>query len=238
MIKLLENTDFLSGYTLPDDAFAAKITALLSAYGTESDFALFWYQIIGSDITALISRVDGNLTVSITDMCNKEEIAEFVSFIGYSSLQCDSEFSEGEGSYILEFVPSSFSPVEYDNPEYRDIYSLLRQCGFELGDYKSFLSDYALRISRSCAAVKTKYVDGVLASCASALFIGKSSVLLGAVATNISFRGNGYASDLVSALASSFEGKRVFLLTRNDGLLKFYEGIGFRAVGRYTEIKK
>ena len=71
-------------------------------------------------------------------------------------------------------------------------------------------------------------------ACAFALFKGRKSVLLGAVATNPSARGRGYASRAVSLLANENSEKRVFLFCRNDGLADFYGKIGFETDGRWA----
>lgn len=79
--------------------------------------------------------------------------------------------------------------------------------------------------------------EDVLA-CVFALFEGKKSVLLGAVATAPQARGRGYASALVGTLANEKSDKEVFLFCRNDSLVNFYGKIGFEPVGRWAVYEK
>ena len=104
-----------------------------------------------------------------------------------------------------------------------------------MGDYGAFLADYCSRLNKGTAKLAAFEEDGLLA-CASALFIGEKSVLLGAVATRKSARGRGLASKLVTTLADELKDKKVFLFCRNDGLLDFYKKIGFVKVGRWCVI--
>ena len=95
------------------------------------------------------------------------------------------------------------------------------------------------RIQKCCAYVADilgKLIEngGEPLACAFALFKGRKSVLLGAVATNPSARGRGYASRAVSLLANENSEKRVFLFCRNDGLADFYGKIGFQTDGRWA----
>lgn len=235
MIKLIEGeTGFLDSWQ-GDDAFAARITALLATYGTAYSFADFWYQQSGGEITALISRVDGAMTVSFNGAADKRELLTFAETVGYSSLLCSQGLCSGHGSYIVEYVAGKGSSLpEATQGDMRLVYELLNECGFDMGEYDSFLADFCARLRRGTAFLAERYADGLLASTASALFIGGKSVLLGAVATAHKYRGKGYAGELVSSLAAAFPGKRVFLLCRQDSLLEFYERLGFVQVGRWS----
>ena len=229
---------------LPCDAFGARITALAHTYGTQQSFAMFWVQRAEDKPVAAISRVDGNMTLCCTENTDYEELSAFVGAVGYSSLIADSLTLDQLGSepvgssYIVEYKGNVFSEengVLWDYGK-KDVYNLLCDCGFEMGDYGAFLADYCSRLNKGTARLAAYEENGLLA-CASALFIGRKSVLLGAVATKESARGRGLASKLVTALAEKEKDKKVFLFCRNDSLLGFYEKIGFECVGRWAEIK-
>ena len=120
---------------------------------------------------------------------------------------------------------------DYDKKE---IYALLCECGFELGDYGTFLADVCSRLNKSTASLAAAECDGRLCACAFALFEGRKSVLLGAVGTSPAVRGRGYASRLVGTLAELKKGKEVFLFCRNDSLADFYSRIGFEICGKWA----
>ncbi len=241
MIKLCENSCEL--LFLPADPYAARITALEKTYGLNQSFAMFWVQIIDGASVAAISRVDGNMTLCCGNNTDFEELGYFISAVGYSSLICDEGAMKSLGiipkksSYTVKYCGGA--KVNKDgiirDAEKRELYNLLCSCGFELGDYNSFLADVCARLNKQTASLAAVKDNNEISACAFALFEGEKSVLLGAVATKESARGRGYASKLVGMLAEEKGEKEVFLFCRNDGLADFYAKIGFKTVGRWAE---
>ena len=240
MLKLCETLNQLD--FLPDDPYGARISALAKTYGFGHGFVLFWVQYIDDEPVAAVSRIDGNMSICCTDNADYDELKEFVKTVGFASLSCRIEVLEKLGyiasksSYIVKYN-GNFSPadpcVEWDYDK-KEVYSLLLECGFEMGDYGSFLADYCSKLNKGAAKLAV-CSDEELDACASALFIGDKSVLLGAVATRETARGRGLASKLVKALADSFDDKTVYLFCRNDSLLEFYKKIGFESDGIWSE---
>lgn len=239
MISLIDDKKEL--LFLPADPYSARITALAETYGTEQSFAMFWVQKINEIPVAAISRIDGDMTLCCTEKADFEEISCFINAAGYSSITYDAEYSEKLGiipqktSYTVKYTGGAESSdgilFDYDK---REIYSLLCECGFELGDYNAFLADVCARLNKSTASLAAISEGGRLCACAFALFEGEKSVLLGAVATNPAARGRGYASKLVGALAEMKSNKEVYLFCRNDSLADFYAKIGLKTVGKWA----
>lgn len=240
MLRLCENIAELD--FLPPDPYAARISALAQTYGFSHDFVLFWVQYVNETPAAAVCRLDGCMSVCCLENADFEELSEFIKVVGFSVLSCREEtmnrlgFEASKASYIVKYkaVPEEKENGVLWDYDKKAVYELLCDCGFEMGDYGSFLADYCSKLNKGTAklvAVAHERLD----ACASALFIGQKSVLLGAVATRESARGNGYASAAVRALADSFEGKTVFLFCRNNSLLGFYEKIGFVCDGRWAE---
>ncbi len=237
MVRLIQDKNSLD--FLPADPYAARITALAATYGTEHSFAMFWVQEIEGKDVAAVSKVDGNMTVCCLDGADYEELSAFINAVGFLTLTSDAAVMKKLGFKIAK---SSFT-VEYKGgsvPETKEItrdcdkkkiYDLLCTCGFELGDYGAFLADVCARLNKGTASLSAVMNGSEPCACAFALFEGVKSVLLGAVATNPSARGKGYASRLVGALAEEKSDKKVFLFCRNDSLADFYAKIGFEKVG-------
>ncbi len=240
MLKLCEKLTELD--FLPDDPYAARISALAKTYGFGHNFVLFWVQYIEDEAVASVSRIDGNMSICCTEKADFDELKEFVKTVGFASLSCRNEVLEKIGltatksSYIVKYngVSSPADPCVRWDYDKKEVYSLLGDCGFEMGDYGSFLADYCSKLNKGAAKLAV-CADTELDACASALFIGDKSVLLGAVATRETARGKGYASKLVKALADSFESESVYLFCRNDSLLDFYKKIGFEYDGMWAE---
>lgn len=239
MISLINDKSELS--FLPADPYAARITALAETYGMRYSFAMFWVQRINDIPSAAISRVDGNMTVCCTVNTDFEELSCFVNAVGFSSITFDADLVEKLGitpqktSYTVKYTGGAKESdgilFDYDKKE---IYLLLCECGFELGDYNAFLADVCTRLNKSTAALAAFEADGRLCACAFALFEGEKSVLLGAVATSPAVRGRGLASKLVGTLAQMKSNKEVYLFCRSDSLAGFYKKIGFETIGKWA----
>ncbi len=236
MITLCKNINELD--FLPPDPFAARITAYAETYGFECSFALFWIQLLDGEAVASIAKVDGNVTLCCTEKTDYDELSMFLSAVGFFSVTAEKSvmnllgIKSDKESYIVEY--SGEKSCEFQNLLYdydkKDIYNLLCDCGFEMGNYHSFLADVCSRLNKGTAKLAC-IDDGTLQACAFKLFAGHKSVLLGAVATRETARGKGYASKLVKSLASEEENRKVFLFCRNDSLLGFYSKIGFAPCG-------
>ena len=242
MLKLCEKISELD--FLPPDPYGAKISALALTYGFTQSFVLFWVQYVGGKPVAAICRIDGNMSLFCCEEADFEELAAFITTVGFSCLACREEnmkqlgFEADSASYIVRYAgktapASPFVLWDYDKKE---LYELLRDCGFELGDFGSFAADYCSKLNKGTAKLAV-IANERLDACASALFIGKNCVLLGAVATRESARGKGYASETVTSLANSFEDKTVYLFCRNDSLLAFYKKMGFEYDGKWAEYR-
>ncbi len=239
MISLINSKNELS--FLPADPYSARITALAETYGTQQTFAMFWVQKINNIPVAAICRVDGNMTLCCEESADFEELSCFVNAVGFSSLTFDAAYAEKLG-----IIPQKTSfTVKYtggakvcdgllSDYEKKEIYSLLCECGFELGDYNAFLADVCARLNKSTASLVAADDNGKLCACAFALFEGEKSVLLGAVATSPAARGRGYASKLVGTLAEMKKDKEVYLFCREDSLAEFYKKIGLETVGKWA----
>lgn len=244
MVRLIEDKTEL-GF-LPADPYAARITALADTYGTEHDFAMFWVQTVDGVPVAAVCRVDGSMTVCCLENADFPELSAFVNAVGFLSLTSDAEvmkklgFEPSKSSFTVEYKGGAVigKTEKARDCDKRKIYDLLSLCGFELGDYNAFLADVCARLNKGTASLSAVVNNNELRACAFALFEGAKSVLLGAVATNPSARGRGYASELVGTLAEEKSDKKVFLFCRNDSLAEFYAKIGFEKVGCWAVLEK
>lgn len=239
MLKLCESIGDLS--RLSPSPYSARIRAQFAAYGAEGRFALFWCDGGGT----AVSLVDGVAALECGTGCDYDEVGSFLRFIGAGTVCCTEEAAKKLGlnitssSFTVKYVSRAANGGHENARDYKEIYLLLKKCGFEMGEYGDFLADLCSRIRAGSAETAARYCDGRLSATASALFIGEKCALLGAVATEQDFRGRGFASALVSSLAAdqAAAGREVFLHCRNDSLLGFYEKIGFECAGRWAQAK-
>ena len=100
MLKLCDNLSQLD--FLPDDPYAARISALAKTYGFGHSFVLFWVQYIENEPVAAVSRIDGNMSICCTEKADFEELKEFIKTVGFAVLSCCEEVLKELGFTLTE----------------------------------------------------------------------------------------------------------------------------------------
>lgn len=232
---------------LPEEiggAFAVRIKAYAECYGFEAPFAEFWVQNIGGAATALVSRIDGAVTVEASDGCDISELREFISVIGCCSLLAEKRVLSGifaenaRTGIIMEKTGGGRASPNYTEPPYKELYSFMCRAGSfgeVLPEYESWLLDISARVVRGKAKSAFCRIDGECVSSAMLLFISGGEAVLGAVCTLPEYRGRGLASHLVKELCENSGCGKIYLLCKAE-MREFYERLGFSVSGEYGEI--
>lgn len=246
MLKLLESEIKLPLQLSP---MTIEIEALMKTYGFNTSFALFWIQELDGKITAAVSKVDYHVIIAAEDGFDSQELKEFLTVIGFSSLLGerqileDLDFKISEKGFIMKYKPTISS---YENsssltfncePPYRKIYNLLKEpdvFGESIPSYEDWLCDLSCRVRKSCARVLFREREECI-SCGMFTFESDFGAVIGAVATHKDFRSKGYASDMVKELcaAAKSENKDVFLMCREDKI-PFYKKLEFEITGEFS----
>ena len=218
------------------DIFSIRIMSLLKAYTTKYPFALFYYQIIDGRITALISKLDGDFTISVDEGFDTEEIIQFLCVTGYSSVLCDeglrlnARYNEGvimKSSRKIEF-PCSVGVID-EFPKLMDLYNFI---DYNSSDFKAWYVDISHRIRHGTAKAYTLNVDDGVVSSGILSSIFEDYSILTAVRTENEYRNQGFGSALVSYICGDVKGT-VYLM-RDDGMNEgFYKRLGFEDIGRW-----
>ena len=226
MIKQIEDKSELNSYARID-IFSVRIQSLLYAYGCGYSFARFYAQRDGKgEITAIISCLDGNMTISLTESADKNELIMFSNAVGFSSLLCD-ESLEMECGYESGVVMKSFRKIELfcdftETDEYPDLLDLYNFIDYGAISFDSWYVDISFRIRHGAAkAVALKRGDEIISSAILSSIYKNKAVLTG-VRTRSEFRSNGYASALVSSVCCDFGGD-VYLMREADRNENFYK---------------
>ena len=232
-----ENELFSFGNT---DIYSIRIMSLLKAYSVKYDFAAFYRQITDGEITAVFSRLDNDVTLSIAENADLLELEEFFTVTGFSSLLCDGgisfNFRCSEGVVMksgkkLELHKSYASIDRY--PKLMEMFNML---DYPTADFEAWYVDASHRIRHGCAQAFTLNVGGEIVSSAMFSSIYKNNAILSAVSTNPEFRNMGYASTLVSELICDFNGD-VYLMREADKNESFYKRLGFENIGLWRMYK-
>ena len=239
MIEKINDVSVIDNWNIRD-IFSVRILSLLDAYGLSYPFALFYIQKIDDNITALISKLDGDYTISATEDADSEEIAHFLMVAGYSSILCDSslylfpKYDEGiimSSDKKLEFSLGRCTVDEF--PKLMDLYNFI---DYNSQDFKAWYVDISHRIRHGTAKAYTLNIDESVISSGilSSLIDGYS--VLSAVRTENEFRGMGYGSIIVSYICSDVKGT-VYLM-RDEGMNEgFYKRLGFEDIGKWRMYK-
>lgn len=247
MLKLLESEIKLP---LPLSPMTIEIEALMKTYGFNTTFALFWIQEFDGKITAAVSKVDFHVIVAAHDGFDSQELKEFLTVIGFSSLLAERQvlddlgFKISEKGFIMKYKPAmssdeNSSPLTFScEPPYRKIYDLLKKpdtFGDSIPSYEDWLCDLSGRVRKSCARVLFREKEDKCISCGMFTFESGCGAVVGAVATHKDFRSKGYASDIVKELcaAAKAENKDVFLMCREDKV-SFYKKLEFEITGEFS----
>lgn len=240
MIELLDENFSADDYC-KKDIFSVKIFALLEAYGTKYPFIRFYAQKNDGIVTAVICMLDNDITLSfIKAASNIDELCEFVSLMGFSTLLCDDSF-EINGSYDSGIIMSSDKKIELPCrytvvDEYPYLFDLFNFVDYADVDFKSWYVDISHRIRHGCAKAVTLNSDGQIISSAIFSAVYKNDAVLTAVQTKSEFRKFGYASALVSAMCCDVTGT-VYLMREDDKNESFYKRLFFENTGRWRIYK-
>ncbi|MDE6728204.1 MAG: GNAT family N-acetyltransferase [Oscillospiraceae bacterium] len=217
---------------------AQKIRALLSAYGTQYDFCRFY---VSEDF--ILCETDGDFVLSEIGgekhSEHVEELADFLSFHGFSEVFCSRSLGEGLSDLLqcsvqivnlMRFCGKAVECADIEkSPPLDEVYSIL-QTAFDI-DHDWWYVDMSHRIRHNVASARKLG--------RSALVIQhdlNGEALLSQIATVPEARGQGVASRLILSVCAELSESEVYVLCE-DRLLPFYRKIGFELVDVKTILR-
>ena len=226
MIKLLDSN-------LPDFSLSAglvRIQSLYRSYGTSYDFLRFYYQIIDSKTTAIISIMDGNATV-VGNNADYDEIINFLKVVGAKTIYSESKvpLEVIENGYI---VNKSVKPIEIESKDYNlsSVYSIM-STSFSLPDFNAWYPDMSHRI-RHDGAVAILNDNGAAVG-----LKGNNSALISGICVKENVRKKGIGSYLLQELIDNLSVGEIFALVDFNGPINFYTKNGFSIVSEFSTYK-
>lgn len=240
MIEKITDIKQLSSFK-KNDLYYVRIMSLIKAYGCGYDFASFYRQLDEKNqVTAILSKLDTDFTLSFYDNADKEELSEFFSVIGYSSVLSDSSF-DFTASYDEGIVMSCDKRIEIQCPyvdidRYPKLMELFNFVDYDTLGFESWYVDISHRIRHGCASACTLNINGEIISSGIFSSIYNNDAILSAVRTSSEFRHMGYGSYLVSQMLSDIKG-RVFLMREMNLNEQFYIRLGFENIGKWRMYK-
>ncbi len=232
MIRQAESLEMLRRY-VKQDLFSVRICALARAYGFTYSFVSFYVQLSGDRVTALLSDLEGDLTISALEDADRVELAAFVAVRAHRSVLTDCTFSlpgrVQNGAVMLRAAAADCAPsglgkdVPLQTPGLTELFAFMEYDG---QSFEAWYADLNHRIRHGCAQVFSIEENGQIVSAAVLAFIDGNTAVLTSVRTHPSVRGRGFGSRLVADICRAFGGQ-VYLMCENSSIVSFYERLGF-----------
>ncbi len=215
-----------------------KISASLKAYGDNFPFLTFWVQSSNKSPTALICKQDDTVFVTATLEADFEELLEFLSVIGYSSLQTERDTAsrlglKGEVYALLEFTnPNPCYTPNFKEASVKKVYEILfssQNKDITTTEFEGFYADLSHRIRHGTALAEiTENASAAVAS-----HIYKGSAVISGVATLKEKRGQELARITLTRLIKHLPQN---IYTASKDAAQFYLKLGFKTIGEITVI--
>ena len=240
MIKKITHASEFDNYD-KKDIYSLRIKSLLSSYGTKYDFAVFYCQIDAENkITAILSRLDNDWTLSHLEHYDEKELCEFFCAVGFGTILSDDSFhfdAAYDEGVVMSTLKKAEKHVQYAEidfyPKLMDIFNFE---DYDSIDFESWYVDLSHRIRHGCARAVSLNVGGEIVSSAVFSSIYNNDAILSSVRTSPEFRQMGYGSALVSEMIFDVSGT-VYLMRERNKNEAFYSNLGFENTGIWRMYK-
>ena len=212
----------------PTCAAQLRIFSLFDAYG-QTDLADFWEQKDEKGTTtALISRMDGALTLYLTDAAQADELVEFIRVIGAGTVLSNLPLPLKNEHRLNQFVcRSSAGDMWPTTADYNEVYNIM-STRFEMPPYDEWYVDMSHRVRHSAACL---IHNGGAAMCG---FRADNSLLIVGLSSLPQCKGQGRGAELLKQALNTLPQESFFLLAE-DSLYKYYVNQNFAHMGyHYT----
>jgi len=235
MIKQMEKFEELNGVKSP------LIPRIFSAFKYKIGSDNAFKQVNDNDeTTALLSSVDGNVTLITTESTDYEEIKDFLGFCGCNSIVSDVPITSSAKSYALfKFVGAENSKMDFDYcslentstvNQYKNFYSLI--FADAKGAFDLWYCDFSKKIVNNDAKAICLKQGGNLVSIATVPMIYKNTAIISGVYTLKDFRNKGYSRLTIYKLIEELKKENIteIYLWCEKHLEEFYNKSGFEKV--------
>lgn len=234
MILLVDegNRAIAEKYLYKPNPFACRILSQLLAYGTGERFLEHWVQLEDNEPRAVISRMDGNITIFCENA--DDELLEFIEAVGYNTVLADKKLfpQYWGGEVLMKFVGQTNIKLSDNidlNPSIREVYSVLERCreeNFEVPNFDSFYPDISHRVRHNLSRILAYRLEGKIIACCMTSAETNSCAIISGVACLPEYRGRGYASELIAKIVKDLDNREIFVFCRGE-LVGFYNRLGF-----------
>lgn len=233
MIELIEDEKQFDTWT-KRDIYSIRVLSLLKSYGTKYNFASFYRQVIDGRVTAILSKLDNDITLCLDDGFDNAELVRFFCVTGHGAILCDPAFEFGaryEEGVIMACNKKHENTMQGaiidEYPKLMDLYNFV---DYENQDFKAWYVDISHRVRHGTAKAYTINVNDEIISSGILSSIYDDYAVLTAVRTADEFRRMGYGGCLVSSICSDVK-RTVYIMRDKDLNEHFYSELGFENIG-------
>lgn len=241
-----------------DPALGGRILTYANCYGNNFLFCDIWVIEEAGRILGAVSQYNGSVTVSASPEANMEELAGLLAVTPGVEFEARSETMEALRPFLPENwyyeesaimcwqgeapaltpIPRGLALVE--KPPLGRVHELLCGCfeGFsQAAPFMSWYVDVSCRMRRGISTIYTlEDKRGEALATAGIYYGGPAAGVIACVGTRPDSRGRGYGKVLLERCVAKLleEGRTPYLNTAHDGLIPYYEGLGFVRAGSRT----
>lgn len=235
MIEKIDSPEQLAAW-VQKDIFSVRILSLLQSYGCQYRFCSFYRQTDGDRLTAIISKLDGNVTIALTENFDREELVRFLCLIGYATVLVSDVFELNprytEGVVMACSRKPDYQPVGAVIDEYPKLMDLFNFVDYQEQDFQAWYVDISHRVRHKTAKAYTLNVNDEIVSSGILSSLFEDDAVLTAVRTRDDMRQRGYGTALVKAICNDVRGT-VYLMRDADRNEAFYAHAGFQNIGKW-----
>lgn len=229
--------------------YSIRTASLFSAYGG-TGLADFWVQWEHGAPVSFLAKTGGSMILDLSDRSDKEEIAQFLAAAAGDALY-DGRFSvrprrwqTAAGATMRYTGLNTLKPQSAavtGAPDLYALHNLLLRCGsngFFVPSFEDFYPDLSHKLRHGCAHAVGVLHGGRLIAAALCLFRFENCAVVGSVACDPLFRGQGYGSSAVLALLELLKKdgvQEIFLHRAQDKQETFYNKLGFENCGAWKQ---
>lgn len=245
MIKLIEYIDSeICKVNSLYNALSEKIVSTYNLHDNTNKPLIYSQTDDNGNVTGIILNSLSDITVSVNEQSDVDELKDFLNCIGYKCVKSNREIdlnNKNRQGFIVEYVGDKTIQTKnaeiISSEEIKNIFPLIKQCFETEIDFSEWFCDCSHKIRHSKAAISAVKIDERYVSSATCMFKTDCSATMLSVCTDKNFRKSGYASDCIYKLINDLDKKNnkdVFLLCE-DKMIEFYKRIGFKDNGRWYE---
>ncbi len=211
----------------PTCAAEIRIYSLFKAYGN-SGLALFWQQQNDNEETAaLISKMDGAVTICVYNNEDTEEIEQFISVVGAQSVLSNVPLKLANETALYQFcyAPQNPTKLEFADYDYKGAYGIM-STQFTMPPYDVWYPDMCHRVRHSAAELVSD-----LSAALCGLYGGKSMLIVG-LCSIPECKGQGTATKLLKKITNSTLAKSYLVLAEEE-LKQYYVNQDFALLGNH-----